>query len=390
MNSNIMPTYARLDMTFERGEGVYLYCHDGTRYLDFGSGIAVNCLGHCHPKLIAALTEQLSKLWHCSNLYRIPQQENVAQKLVQNSFADTVFFCNSGAEAVEAGLKLVRKFHSAHGNKNRYRVITFSGSFHGRTLATIAAGSNEAHRKGFGPLSDTFDRVSFGNFDELLDIISHETAAILIEPIQGEGGIRPADLNFLKFLRNTCDENGLLLFFDEVQAGIGRTGHLFGHQYFGVVPDVIAVAKGLGGGFPVGACMSTFEAAVGMTAGTHGSTFGGNPMAMTVANAVLETLLEKGYLERVQKVGTVLMECISNIANSYPELISEVRGVGMMLGIKCVNPAQEMVAACRNAGLLTIPAGDNVVRLLPPLIIDTSHVEEAVDMINAACRAMVR
>ena len=389
MISDIMPTYSRADLTFERGEGPYLYCQDGARYLDFGSGIAVNSLGHCHPKLVSALSKQLSKLWHCSNLYRIPQQEAVAQKLVQNSFADTVFFCNSGAEAVEAGLKLVRKFHSANGNTARHRVITFSGSFHGRTLTTIAAGANEAHRAGFGPLSDTFDRVSFGNVNEVLGVITSETAAVLIEPVQGEGGIRPADPKFLKSLREVCDKYGLLLFFDEVQSGIGRTGHLFGHQHFGVVPDIVALAKGLGGGFPVGACLATFDAAVGMTAGTHGSTFGGNPMAMTVANTVLETLLERGYLEQIQKTGTFLMECILNVATSYPDLISEVRGVGMMLGIKCVNPAQEMVTACRNAGLLTVPAGDNVVRLLPPLIIDTSHVEEAVDMVNSACKAMV-
>jgi len=386
--SEVMPTYARIDIAFERGEGPYLYTADGARYLDFGSGVAVNALGHSHPKLVAALTDQASKLWHCSNLYRIPEQEAVARKLVENSFADTAFFCNSGAEAVEAGLKLVRKFHSANGHPERYRVITFNGSFHGRTLTTISAAANEAHQAGFGPMVDGFDTVPFGNLNELRGAVTPETAAILVEPVQGEGGIRPADPEFLKALRAACDEFGLLLFFDEVQTGIGRTGHLFAYQASGVAPDVIALAKGLGGGFPVGACLATSEAAAGMTAGTHGSTFGGNPLAMSVANAVLDVLLEDGFLERTRKTGALLAEKAGAVAAAHPGLIEEVRGAGMMIGMKCVVPAADMVTACRDAGLLTVPAGDNVVRLLPPLIIDESHVAEAVEMIETACRSL--
>ena len=388
MISEVMPTYARIDIAFERGEGPYLYTADGARYLDFGSGVAVNALGHSHPKLVAALTDQASKLWHCSNLYRIPEQEAVARKLVENSFADTAFFCNSGAEAVEAGLKLVRKFHSANGHPERYRVITFNGSFHGRTLTTISAAANEAHQAGFGPMVDGFDTVPFGNLNELRGAVTPETAAILVEPVQGEGGIRPADPEFLKALRAACDEFGLLLFFDEVQTGIGRTGHLFAYQASGVAPDVIALAKGLGGGFPVGACLATSEAAAGMTAGTHGSTFGGNPLAMSVANAVLDVLLEDGFLERTRKTGALLAEKAGAVAAAHPGLIEEVRGAGMMIGMKCVVPAADMVTACRDAGLLTVPAGDNVVRLLPPLIIDESHVAEAVEMIETACRSL--
>ena len=388
MISEVMPTYARIDIAFERGEGPYLYTADGARYLDFGSGVAVNALGHSHPKLVAALTDQASKLWHCSNLYRIPEQEAVARKLVENSFADTAFFCNSGAEAVEAGLKLVRKFHSANGHPERYRVITFNGSFHGRTLTTISAAANEAHQAGFGPMVDGFDTVPFGNLNELRGAVTPETAAILVEPVQGEGGIRPADPEFLKALRAACDEFGLLLFFDEVQTGIGRTGHLFAYQASGVAPDVIALAKGLGGGFPVGACLATSEAAAGMTAGTHGSTFGGNPLAMSVANAVLDVLLEDGFLERTRKTGALLAEKAGAVAAAHPDLIEEVRGAGMMIGMKCVVPAGDMVTACRDAGLLTVPAGDNVVRLLPPLIIDESHVAEAVEMIETACRSL--
>jgi len=386
--SEVMPTYARIDIAFERGEGPYLYTADGARYLDFGSGVAVNALGHSHPKLVAALTDQASKLWHCSNLYRIPEQEAVARKLVENSFADTAFFCNSGAEAVEAGLKLVRKFHSANGHPERYRVITFNGSFHGRTLTTISAAANEAHQAGFGPMVDGFDTVPFGNLNELRGAVTPETAAILVEPVQGEGGIRPADPEFLRALRAACDEFGLLLFFDEVQTGIGRTGHLFAYQASGVAPDVVALAKGLGGGFPVGACLATSEAAAGMTAGTHGSTFGGNPLAMSVANAVLDVLLEDGFLERTRKTGALLAEKAGAVAAAHPDLIEEVRGAGMMIGMKCVVPAGDMVTACRDAGLLTVPAGDNVVRLLPPLIIDESHVAEAVEMIETACRSL--
>jgi len=384
----VMPSYARADIAFDRGEGAYLFTGDGKRYLDFASGVAVTALGHGHPHLQEALAGQAAKLWHCSNLFRIPEQERLAHRLVANSFADTVFFCNSGAEAVEAGLKLVRKYQHDSGHTGRYRMVTFNGSFHGRTLSTISASANAAHQAGFGPLVDAFDHVAFGNLNEVRDAITPETAGILVEAVQGEGGIRPGEAAFLKGLREACDEFGLLLFFDEVQTGMGRTGHLFGYEWAGVTPDVIAIAKGLGGGFPVGACLATERAAVGITPGTHGSTFGGNPLAMAVSNAVLDVLLEDGFLARVRATGDSLMQRIAGVAQQWPQIIDSVRGVGMLIGMKCVVPAGDLVTACRAAGLLTVPAADNVVRLLPPLIIDDSHVAEAVELVGAACKAL--
>jgi acetylornithine/N-succinyldiaminopimelate aminotransferase len=383
-----MPSYARVDIAFERGDGAYLYTGDGRRFLDFASGVAVTALGHNHPHLMQALTSQAAKLWHCSNLYRIPEQERLAHRLVANSFADTVFFCNSGAEAVEAGLKLVRKYHDDSGSPDRYRMITFNGSFHGRTLSTISAAANAGHQKGFGPLVDGYDHVPFGNLNEVRNAITKETAGILVEAVQGEGGIRPAEVAFLKGLREACDEYGLLLFFDEVQTGMGRTGTLFAYEWAGVTPDVLAVAKGLGGGFPVGACLATERAAVGITAGTHGSTFGGNPLAMAVSNGVLDVVLEDGFLAHVRAMGDLLMKRLSGLPQQAPKVVEAVRGVGLLMGLKCVLPAGEMVTACREAGLLTVPAADNVVRLLPPLIIDESHVAEACDKVEQACRAL--
>jgi acetylornithine/N-succinyldiaminopimelate aminotransferase len=383
-----MPSYGRVDIAFERGDGAYLYTSDGQRFLDFASGVAVTALGHNHPRLQEALTSQAAKLWHCSNLFRIPEQEALAHQLVANSFADTVFFCNSGAEAVETGLKLVRKFQHDTGNVDRYRTIAFDGSFHGRTLNTISAGANQAHQAGFGPMVDAFDHVAYGNLNELRDAITPQTAAILVEPVQGEGGIRPGEAAFLKGLRATCDEFGLLLFLDEVQTGIGRTGHLFAYEAAGITPDVMAIAKGLGGGFPTGACLATERAAVGIVPGTHGSTFGGNPLAMSVANAVLEVLLSDGFLANVRAMGDALMSEAAGLQEKWPDIIETVRGVGLMIGLKCVVPAGDMVTACRNAGLLTVPAGDNVVRLLPPLIIDKTHVAEAIGMIDRACQAL--
>lgn len=388
MISEVMPSYGRVDIAFERGDGAYLYTSDGARYLDFASGVAVTALGHNHPRLVEALTSQAAKLWHCSNLFRIPEQETLAQRLVANSFADTVFFCNSGAEAVETGLKLVRKFQNDTGNDGRYRTITFDGSFHGRTLNTISAGANQAHQAGFGPMVDAFDTVAYGNLNEVRQAITPQTAAILVESVQGEGGIRPGDKAFLQGLRATCDEYGLLLFFDEVQTGMGRTGHLFGYEAAGVTPDVMAIAKGLGGGFPVGACLATERAAVGITPGTHGSTFGGNPLAMAVANAVLDVLLSDGFLANVRAMGDALMSEASGLQNTWPDIIETVRGAGLMIGLKCAVPNGDMVTACREAGLLTVPAGDNVVRLLPPLMIDKTHVAESIDMIDTACRAL--
>ncbi|MBM3572534.1 MAG: aspartate aminotransferase family protein [Alphaproteobacteria bacterium] len=382
MITAVMPTYARADIAFERGEGVYLFGNDGRRYLDFGSGIAVTALGHCHPHLVKALTEQANKVWHTSNLFRIPAGEKLAQRLLDHSFADTVFFANSGAEANECAIKVTRKFHHETGHAERYRIITCGGAFHGRTLATLAAGKQEKHLKGFDPVVEGFDQVAFGNLNELRAAITTETAGILLEPIQGEGGIRPATLDYLRQVRRVADEFGILLIFDEVQSGMGRTGKLFAHEWAGVAPDVMALAKGLGSGFPLGACLATEKAAVGMTAGTHGSTFGGNPLAMAVGNAVLDVMLSDGFMARVQKVGEMLWQRAGAVVKRHAKVIAELRGANLMLGLKCVVPAGDMVDRLRAEGLLTVSAGDNVVRLLPPLIIDEAHVNEAVGIID--------
>jgi acetylornithine/N-succinyldiaminopimelate aminotransferase len=386
VNQSVMPSYGRTDIAFERGEGPYLYTSDGRRFLDFGAGIAVTALGHNHPHLVKALTDQAGSLWHTSNLYHIPQQQRLADRLVETSFADTVFFCNSGAESVEASIKLMRKYHSANGNPERYRMISFEGSFHGRTLATIAAGANDAHRAGFGPAVDGFDHVAFGNMNEVRNAVTAETAGIMIEPVQGEGGIRPADEQFLKDLRALCDEAGLLLMFDEVQTGVGRTGRLWAHQWSGVTPDVMSSAKALGGGFPIGACLATAEAAKGIVPGTHGSTFGGNPLAAACANAVLDVILEDGFLDHVVEMGKRVETELNDVASRYPNVIESVRGIGMMWGMKCVVPNGQMVAKAFDHGLLTVPAGDNVVRFLPPLIVDETHIEEAVGAIEACAK----
>jgi acetylornithine/N-succinyldiaminopimelate aminotransferase len=376
-----MPTYARADLAFERGEGAYLFTGDGRRYLDFAAGVAVNALGHCHPRLVKALTEQASKVWHTSNLYRVPGQEKVAAKLVERTFADTVFFCNSGAEAMECSIKMARRHHYVAGNPERYRVICAEGAFHGRTLATVAAGGQKKHMEGFTPTVEGFDHVPFGNLNALRDAITKETAAICVEPVQGEGGIVPGDPDYLRRLRATADEFGLLLIFDEVQTGMGRTGSLFAHQQAGVAPDIMAAAKGLGGGFPVGACLATEKAASGMVAGTHGSTFGGNPLAMAVADEVIDVMTEPGFLEHVQAMGTLLRTRVEETAARFPGIIQEVRGRGLMLGLKPVMPNTEMVARLAAGGLLTVGAGDNIVRMLPPLIIDETHVDEAVGIL---------
>ena len=381
----VMPSYARADVAFERGEGVYVFTADGRRFLDFGGGIAVSALGHAHPHLIEALTEQAQKLWHCSNLYRIPGQDRMAERLTDNTFADTVFFCNSGGEAVEAGLKVMRKYHSATGNPERYRVVCFDGSFHGRTLATISAGANAAHKAGFEPMVDGFDHVAFGNLNEVRDAISGETAGVLVEPVQGEGGIRPADPEFLRGLRAACDEFGILLMYDEVQCGVGRTGKLFAHEWSGATPDVMAVAKGIGGGFPMGACLATEKAAVGMTAGTHGSTFGGNPLAMAVGNAVLDVVLEDGFLEHVVEMGDYLSTRLADLAKDHSAVIETTRGQGLMQGMKCVVPNADLGALLIEHGLLTVLAADNVVRMLPPLIVERAHIDEAIDIVAKSC-----
>lgn len=385
MAQAVMPSYGRTDIAFERGEGVYLFTADERKYLDFGAGVAVISLGHNHPHLVEALTRQASKVWHTSNLYHIPEQQRLAARLVENSFADTVFFCNSGAESVEASIKLMRKYQSANGNPERYRMISFEGSFHGRTLATISAGASDAHRAGFGPAVDGFDHVSFGNMNEVRDAVTAETAGIMVEPVQGEGGIMPADPRFLQDLRDLCDEAGLLLMFDEVQTGMGRTGRLWAYEWSGVAPDVMSSAKGLGGGFPIGACLATAEAAKGITAGTHGSTFGGNPLAASVGNAVLDVMLADGFFEHVNAMSGLIDAELKALANRHPVVIETTRGTGMMWGMKCVVPNMDLVTKAFEHGLLTVPAGDNVVRLLPPLVAEESHIREAIGILDTCC-----
>ncbi len=383
----VMPTYARADVAFERGEGAYLYATDGRRYLDFASGIAVTSLGHGHPHLVAALSAQAGRLWHTSNLFRVPGQERLAQRLVDASFADTVFFTNSGVEAWECGVKLCRRYMSATGQPERWRVVTVDGAFHGRTLAAIAAARTEKLVNGFGPMVEGFDQVAFGNLNELRMVITDETAAICVEPVQGEGGIRVAQLDYLAALRRVADEFGVLLYLDEIQCGYGRTGRLFAHEWADIRPDVLCAAKGIGGGFPLGACLTTEAAAVGMTAGTHGTTYGGNPLAMAVGNAVLDVLLEPGFLDGVERLGRVLWERLSALAAAYPTVIAELRGAGLMLGLKVVPPNGEIIDALRAAGMLAVPAAENVVRLLPPLIIGDAQVDEALEALTAVCAA---
>ena len=385
MESAVYPTYARLDIRFERGEGPYLYADDGRKFLDFGSGVAVTSLGHCHPKLVAALTEQAGKVWHTSNLYRIDQQERLAKRLVENSFADLVFFNNSGAEAMEAAIKTARKYHAHNGHPERYRLITFEGSFHGRTLATIAASGSKKLMDGFGPPVQGFDTVEFGDLEAVKSAITDETAGIVVEPVQGEGGIHPSPYGFLAGLREIADENGLLLVYDEIQCGMGRTGKLFAHEWSGITPDIMALAKALGGGFPIGACLATKEAAAGMTVGTHGSTFGGNPLACAVGNAVLDVMLEPGFMEHVQKMSNLLRQGLAMIAERHPKIVEDVRGEGLMLGIKPKVPNTKFIETGIAKGLVTIGAGDNVVRVLPPLIIEREHIRDAVDLLDAVC-----
>ena len=383
----VMPTYQRAEIAFERGEGAYLFATDGRRYLDFASGIAVTGLGHSHPHLVAALTEQAKKVWHLSNLYQIPGQQRLAERLVAASFADSVFFCNSGAEAIECGLKMTRKYHDGNGTPERYRVITVEGAFHGRTLATIAAGGQEKHLKGFDPIVDGFDKVAFGNMNELRAAITGETAAILIEPVQGEGGMRPASAEYLRALRQVADEFGLLLFCDEVQSGMGRTGKLFAHEWAGIEPDIVATAKGIGGGFPMGACLAKEKVANALVAGSHGSTFGGGPLAVACGNAVLDILLADGFLANVERMGRLLRARLEALVKRHPAILVDVRGMGLMLGLKCAVPNTDMVNRLREAGLLTVGAGDNAVRVLPPLIVEESHVEEALAILDKVCAA---
>ncbi|MCJ2036064.1 aspartate aminotransferase family protein [Methylobacterium sp. J-068] len=383
MTSALLPTYARAPIAFERGEGAWLVARGGERYLDFGAGIAVNALGHAHPHLVEALTTQAQKLWHTSNLFEIPDGERLGRRLVDATFADVAFFANSGAEANEAAIKMARKYHAAGGHPERFRIITFEGAFHGRTLATIAAGGQAKYIEGFGPKVDGFDQVPTGDFAALEAAIGPETAALMIEPIQGEGGVRVIPHGDLRRLRALCDQHGILLVMDEVQTGVGRTGKLFAHEWSGITPDIMSAAKGIGGGFPLGVCLATAEAARGMTAGTHGTTFGGNPLAMAVGNAVLDVVLADGFLDHVLAMGLSLKQRLAAVLDRHPDVIAEIRGEGLMLGLKLNVLNAEFAAAARDAHLLVIPAGDNVVRLLPPLIVTEADVAEAARRLEA-------
>jgi len=380
----VLPTYARVDVEFARGEGAYLFDADGKRYLDFAAGIAVNALGHAHPRLVAALCAQAGKLWHTSNLYRVPGQERLARRLIDASFADTVFFGNSGVEAIEASLKMARRYQYKNGRPERFRTITFEGAFHGRTLAAIAAGGQAKYLEGFGPKTDGFDQVAFGDIKAVEAALLPEMACILIEPVQGEGGLRPAPPEFLRALRRLCDERDLMLIFDEVQTGVGRTGKLFAYEWSGVAPDIMAIAKGIGGGFPLGACLASERAASGMTLGSHASTFGGNPLAMAVGNAVLDVVLAPDFLPRVERVANFARQQLAGLVAAHPKVFEDVRGEGLMLGLKMRVPNTEFVNQLFKQGMLAVGAGDNVVRLLPPLIVEEAEMREALGLLAAA------
>jgi acetylornithine/N-succinyldiaminopimelate aminotransferase len=390
MTTHLMPTFARVNLAFERGEGVWLTATNGERYLDFTSGVAVNALGHSHPHLVAALMEQAQKVWHVSNLYEIPEDTRAAQRLCDACFADVVFFCNSGAEAMEGAIKCARKYQSASGHPERYRIVTFEGAFHGRTLATLAAGGQKKYLEGFGPVVEGFDQVPFGDLEAVKRAIGEETAAILIEPLMGEGGVRVVEPSFLRALRELCDQHGLMLVFDEVQSGMGRTGELFCHQRSGVTPDIMALAKALGGGFPVGAFLATSEAAKGMTPGTHGSTFGGNLLAMAAVNATLDVMLAPGFFDHVRQIGLLFKQRLAEIKDRHPGVIAEIRGEGLLVGLRAVVPAGELVDALRAEKVIAVAAGDNVVRLLPPLIINDEEIAEGVARLDRACAAVDR
>ena len=388
-SSSLFSAFARAPIHFERGEGVRLFTTDGTEYLDFAAGIAVNSLGHSHPDLVAALAEQGQKLWHVSNLYESPQQESLAEQLCAHSFAERVFFTNSGTESMECCFKTARRWHYENGAPERVDIITFEGAFHGRSLAAISAGGNQKYITGFGPQVPGFVQVPFGDLDVVKATISDTTAAILIEPIQGEGGIIPAPHQFLRGLRELCDEHGLLLIYDEIQCGIGRTGKLFAHQWVeGAEPDIMGIAKGIGGGFPIGACLATENAASGMQPGTHGTTYGGNLLGMAIGNKVMDIVMADGFLDEVNQKAIFLKQKLAEVADSFPELIEGVRGEGLMQGLKCKASNLDVVGACRKQHLLSVPAGDNVVRLLPPLTVSEAEMQEAVEKITAALSSL--
>jgi acetylornithine/N-succinyldiaminopimelate aminotransferase len=386
--SALYETFARAPLAFDHGEGSWLVTERGERYLDFAAGIAVNSLGHGHPHLVEALTEQARKLWHVSNLYEIPGQRRLGERLVESTFADKVFFTNSGAEALECAIKTARRYQFVSGHPERFRIITFEGAFHGRTLATIAAGGQAKYLEGFGPKVEGFDQVPFADLEAAEKAITPETAAILIEPVQGEGGVRAVPTEKLRKLREICDRHGLLLILDEVQCGIGRTGKLFAYEWSGIEPDVMAIAKGIGGGFPMGACLATAEAAKGMVAGVHGTTFGGNPLAMAVGNAVLDVVLEDGFLDEVNRKALAFKQGLAGVVDEFPAVFEEVRGVGLLLGLKCRMANTAVNAAFRANNFLAVPAGDNVVRLLPPLNVTDEEIRIALDAIRAGAKSL--
>ncbi len=385
----LMPTYNRADLAFERGEGAWLFTTDGRRFLDFGAGIATSSLGHNNRHLVDAITAQAGRVMHTSNLYRVPQAERLAERFVEATFADSVFFCNSGAEANEGLVKMMRRAMSQTGQDERYRVLCFNGAFHGRTLAMLAATGNAKYLKGFGPEVDGFDHVPFNNMNAVRDAIGPQTAGILIEPVQGEGGIRPATLDFLRDLRATCDEFGILLGLDEVQCGMGRTGKLFAHEWAGIEPDVMSIAKGIAGGFPMGAVLAKEAVAKHLVPGTHGTTFGGNPLACAAANAVLDVVLAPGFLDEVDRKARRLWHLLEGVVTEVPSVLEDVRGAGLILGLKAKVPNGELQDAFTAEGLLTVAAGDNVVRLVPPLVLTDDDVDAAVEMIRRGARRCI-
>jgi acetylornithine/N-succinyldiaminopimelate aminotransferase len=388
----VMGTYARQNIVFTRGEGSWLFAENGDRYLDFGSGVAVNALGHAHPRLVAALKAQAEKLWHTSNLYRIEGQEAVAEKLTRLTFAERVFFCNSGAEACEGAIKVARRYHYVSGQPERQRIVTFRGAFHGRTLATLAAAGNPKYLEGFGPEAGGFDHLEAEEFDQLESAVGPETAAVMLEPIQGEGGVRAFSSDQLRAVREICDKHGLLLILDEVQTGIGRTGKLFAHEWAGIVPDVMAIAKGLGGGFPTGAILATAEVAKGMTPGTHGSTFGGNPLAMSVASTVLDVVTEPGFLESVRTKALYLKQGLAGLKDQHADIVEEVRGAGLLMGLKLQSQAtpSQVVKAAAQEKLLLVGAGDNTVRILPPLVASDEEISQGLNILSRALSRVSR
>ena len=388
MIPSVLPTYSRAPLSFVKGEGSWLIEQDGRRFLDLGAGIAVNALGHAHPALVAALTEQAGQLWHTSNLYEIPQQQELADRLVALSFADTVFFTNSGTEACELAVKMARKYFYDKDQPERTEIITFSGSFHGRSSAGIAAAGSEKMTKGFGPLLPGFKHIEFGDMEALGAAITDTTAAIMIEPVQGEGGIRPVPDADLKQMRALCEANGLLMIFDEVQCGVGRTGKMFAHEWAGVTPDIMMVAKGIGGGFPLGAVLATETAASGMTAGTHGSTYGGNPLGCAVGNAVVNIIGTDAFLDDVNRKAGLMRQKLEGLVASHPDVFESVRGSGLMLGLKCIATNSDVVAAGYRHEVITVPAADNVIRLLPPLNITDEDIAEAVSRLDQAASSL--